>query len=131
MNTEFDHSLLGHDEADWLESVLLASRPGAIPDVGFSARVMQRLPGASSTAQVLEQLQIGARKDRRFEWFTLIGAMVGCALAHWGSNWPGPDDLASTIANLLDLRPVPIQALAPWLASLFSAAVLAYVLQQD
>ena len=131
MNDETDHSMRGHGDADWLESLLRESRPSAIHDEGFSARVMQRLPTSMSVAQVREQLEVAARHNRRFEWFTLIGAIAGSVLAYGGSSWPGPDEMASAIMILLALRPVPVQVLAPWLASLFSAGVLAYVMQKD
>ena len=131
MNIETDYSLSGHDPADWLDSLLRESRPSTIDDEGFSQRVMQGLPTPLSAAQVREQLQISARKNYRFEWFTLIGALVGSALAYWGNSWPSPDEMASAIVALLELRPAAVQVLAPWLASLLSAAVLAYVMQKD
>ena len=131
MNPETALSLPGHDEADWLESLLREACPGAIPDEGFSVRVMQSLPSPMSAAQAREQLEIAARRNRRFEWFTLIGAAAGCVLAYWGSHWPQSDQLASNIMALLDFRPVSVEVLAPWLASLFSAAVLAYVMQKE
>jgi hypothetical protein len=131
MNIETDYSLSGHDDADWLDSLLRESRPSTIVDEGFSQRVMQRIPAPLSAAQVHEQLQISARRDRRFEWFTLIGALAGSALAYWGNSWPNPDETAYAMLALLDFRPVPLQMLAPWLASLLSAAVLAYVMQKD
>jgi hypothetical protein len=131
MNIETDYSLSGHDDADWLDSLLRESRPSSIDDEGFSQRVMQRVPAPLSVAQVHEQLQMRARKDRRFEWFTLIGALAGSALAYWGNSWPSPDEMASAIVALVELRPVSLHVLAPWLASLLSAAVLAYVMQKD
>jgi hypothetical protein len=131
MNIEIDYSLSGHDDADWLDSLLRESRPSTIADEGFSQSVMQRVPAPLSVAQVNEQLQMCARKDRRFEWFTLIGALAGSALAYWGNSWPSPDETASAILALHDFRPVSLQVLAPWLASLLSAAVLAYVMQKD
>ena len=131
MSTEINLSTRGQDKTDWLDSLLRESRPNAIEDEGFSAQVMQRLPLPLSVAKVCAQLKIGARKERRFEYFTLVGALVGSVLAYWGSSGSGPDELSYAIAALLDFRPVPVQVLAPWLASMFSALVLAYVMQKD
>ncbi len=131
MNNQAKPSLRGHDDADWLDALLRESRPMAIEDEGFSARVLQRLPAPLSPAQAREQLHSSARMDRRFEWFTLIGALAGSALAYGGSRWPDPDELAYAITALFELRAVSLQVLTPWLASLFSAAVLAYVMQRS
>lgn len=130
MNTQTHDSLQRQDDVDWLETLLRESALAPVADDGFSTRLMQRLPAQLTAQQVREQLQRRTRQESRFEWFSLIGAVLGSAIAFWGSSWPSPDQMASTVNALMALQPVSIGALAPWLASLGSAAALAYVLQK-
>lgn len=130
MNTQIHDPLHRQNDADWLETLLRESAPAPVADEGFSTRVMQHLPAQLTAQQAREQLQRRTRQELRFGWFSLIGAALGCGIAFWGSSWPSPDEMAATVNALMALRPVSIEALAPWLASLGSAAVLAYVLQK-
>ncbi len=130
MNSPTHNSLQRQDDVDWLETLLHESAPAPVADDGFSTRVMQRLAAQLTAQQVREQLQRRTRQESRFEWFSLIGAVLGSAIAFWGCSWPSPQEMASAVNALMSLRPVSIGALAPWLASLVSAAALAYVLQK-
>jgi hypothetical protein len=104
------------EDDDWLESALRSAAGPALADDGFTQRVMQRLPAPKA--------------QRTFERFTLIGALVGTAVAYLGSRWPSADEMTAAISALIELRPVTSQLLMPWLASLCSAAVLAWVLNR-
>ena len=115
-----------HDE-DWLDTLLHDDAQRPISDAGFTERVMQRLPAANVTMNSASD----RRFDRRFERWTLVGAFLGCLIALRDGTWPDTATLSASIASLGNLQPVHVHALAPWLATLLVAAVLAYVMLEE
>lgn len=130
MNSSQPDPWLSEGADDWLDALLRESLPAAIADDGFSARVMQHLAMQLGGAPAHSELKRSKQPKRYFEWFSLIGAVLGSAIAAWGSTWPSPDAISASVNALVTLRPVAIDPLMPWLASLCSAAVLAYVMHQ-
>lgn len=131
MNQASPPSWSADGQADWLDALLRATPAAPLPDDGFTARVMHRLPASLSAAQMRKELQRGKRQSWRFTWFSLIGAVLGGIIAFFGSHWPSPEETSASLTALLQFRPLAAQALTPWLASLFSAAVLAYVMSRE
>ena len=129
MNNEAEKPIQG--AADWLDELLLGARSAPVADEGFTARVMQQLPPRLTPAQLQEAVARSGRQSRRFELFTWVGAVVGSAVAFGAGNWLNADELNTAIAAMLELRPVSSQFLAPWLATIGSAALLAWVLQKS
>ena len=119
------------DATDWLDELLLGARLAPVADEGFTARVMQQLPTRLTPAQLQEAVARSGRQNRRFELFTWVGAIVGSAVAFGAGNWLNADGLNAAIVAMLELRPVNSQLLAPWLATIGSAALLAWVLQKS
>ena len=129
MNNEAEKS--SQDAADWLDELLLSARSAPVADEGFTARVMQELPPRLTPAQLQEAVTRSQRQNRRLELFTWVGAIVGSAVAFGAGNWLNADELNTAIAAMLELRPVSSQFLAPWLATIGSAALLGWVLQKS
>ena len=129
MNNEAEKS--SQDAADWLDELLLSARSAPVADEGFTARVMQQLPTRLTPAQLQEAVTRSQRQNRRRELFTWVGAIVGSAVAFGTGNWLNADELNAAIAAMLELRPVSSQFLAPWLATIGSAALLGWVLQKS
>ena len=129
MNNEAEKS--SQDAADWLDELLLSARSAPVADEGFTARVMQQLPTRLTPAQLQEAVTRSQRQNRRLELFTWVGAIVGSAVAFGTGNWLNADELNAAIAAMLELRPVSRQFLAPWLATIGSAALLGWVLQKS
>jgi hypothetical protein len=109
-------------EDDWLDALLHDDASNPIADAGFTQRVMLRLPAANVIDSV---------RDRRFERWTLAGAVMGTLIAWLNSAWPDTEAMASSITSFIHLQPSNVQALAPWLATLLVAAVLAYVMLEE
>ncbi len=131
MSTPFHDSRDSEASVDWLDTALWATRPEPIPDDGFSARVVRRLPVVLTPSQAQAELQRRARQGRRFERWTLAGAVAGGIIALSGGPWPTWTQMAASLSDLAALRLASTAALTPWLASLCSAAALAYVLHRD
>jgi hypothetical protein len=131
MNEQSHDSLHADDEADWLDGLLRATPSAPIADDGFTARVLQRVTDSPSVAQLREELQRRKRQDLRFDWFSLVGAALGAAIALGGSTWPSADEMVVAIQALTALKPAAAQVVTPWLASLCTAAVLAYVMSRE
>ena len=129
MNNEAEKS--SQDAADWLDELLLGAPSAPVADEGFTARVMKQLPTRLTPAQLQEAVTRSGRQSRRFEMFTWVGAVVGSAVAFGAGNWLNADELNTAIAAMLELRPVSSQFLAPWLATIGSAALLGWVLQKS
>ena len=131
MNEQSQDSWPADDQADWLEALLRATPSAPITDDGFTARVLQRLPASLSAAQVREELQRRKRHGWRLEWFSLVGAVAGGVIAFSAGQWPSADEMVAATQALMALKPAAAQLLVPWLASLCSAAVLAYVMSRE
>ncbi len=110
-------------EEDWLDTLLHDDAQRPIADAGFTERVMQRLPAAATN--------LDPTSDRRFEYWTLVGAFLGSLMALLDGAWPDTETMAVSIASLGHLQPIHVQTLAPWLATLLVAAVLAYVMLEE
>jgi cbb3-type cytochrome oxidase subunit 1 len=110
-------------EEDWLDTLLHDDAQHAVADAGFTARVMQRLPAAV--------VVVDSASDRRFARWTLVGAFVGTLIALLDGAWPDTEAMSAAITSIMNLRPTHGQALAPWLATLLVAAVLAYVMLEE
>lgn len=81
MNSLPPNTLSGEEAPDWVDRLLRESCPAAVADDGFSARVMQRLPPLLTAEQVHQAFQRKTRQRRRFEWFSLIGAVLAHEMA--------------------------------------------------
>jgi len=110
-------------EEDWLDTLLHDDAQHAVADAGFTARVMQRLPAPV--------MAVDSASDNRFMRWSLIGACVGTLIALLDGAWPDTEVMSASIASLVHLHSSNVQPLAPWLATLLVAAVLAYVLLEE
>lgn len=116
------------DHDDWLDAALRGAQLPPLPDAGFTTAVLSRLPAQPTAAQWQSGLALRQQRERRYLRFSLGGVLLGGAVALVTTQWPDTQQIAEAVVALFDHRAATAQALAPWLASLLCAGLLAYVL---
>ncbi len=118
------------DPDAWLDAALRSAQLPVLPDDGFTNAVLERLPPQPQAVQWQSELAQRQRRERRYLRFSLVGIVLGGAVALVTTPWPDTQQLAETVMALFDHRAATAQVLAPWLTSLLCAGLLAYVLAE-
>lgn len=63
-----------------------------------------------------------------FYRYTLIGAAIGCIIALASTSLAGLDEVGRSIAAIVAFRQISLEVLAPLVAGIGNAVVLAYLL---
>jgi hypothetical protein len=113
---------------DWLDQLLYSQGRTAIADLGFSERLMQRLPKAKteSAGEVRQRLATESRRERRLAFATRTGTALGGIVALLTVVWPEMTAVGESIDALLAGHHASSHALLPWLGLASIGITLAY-----
>lgn len=128
MNNQMTPLAAAPDPDAWLVVALRSAQLPVLPDDGFTNAVLERLPPQPQAVQWQSELAQRQQRERRYLRFSLGGLLLGGAVALVTTQWPDTQQIAEAVVALFDHRAATAQVLAPWLASLLCAGLLAYVL---
>lgn len=131
MNNNIHTPLAGSSgQDDWLDAALRGAQLPPLPDAGFTNAVLSSLPPQATGAPWQSALAQRQLRERRYLRFSLGGVLLGGAVALFTTQWPDTQQMAEAVVALFEHRAATARALAPWLASLLCAGLLAYVLAE-
>lgn len=119
------------DTADWLDGLLYEARPQPLADDGFTARLMEKIPLPARYLQSGDLPRPPARKGPDFYRYTLNGAVIGGAIACATTSYAEWEALGNGILGIFGLQQSAAGALAPLLAAVGNAALLAYLFLEN
>lgn len=120
-----------NDTADWLDGLLYEARPRPLADDGFTARLMEKIPQPAGDSQSGDLPRLPARQGLDFYRSTLIGAVIGAAIACVTTSYAEWEALGNGILGVLGLQSFALGTLAPLLAAVGNAALLAYLFLEN